>query len=215
MSSAFCSLEDAFMELAPAAPKKEKKEKRRAAAIVEPMDGGAGAQPVDQIGVPPPPVPAAFQARAPTGGRVEAVPLGELFPLPGATAEPEEWQRAFMLQPSQMPAPTGAVPVNGAPTLWRQITPAASAAAAIPSATPLSTVPSNISERLDQLTRQLETLTGPTSMQGTAELFLFVGIGLLLLLAIDTLLRFASNVATGRKAFMTGGARMGRRWMIR
>lgn len=200
------------MDLVPP-PKKEKKEKRKA-ATVEPMESGAGVQSVDQIGVPPPPVPPPFRSPAATGGRVEAVPLGELFPLPGATAEPEEWQRAFMLQPSQVPAP-GPIGVNGKPTLWRQIAPAASAPVA--ASVPMSPVPSNISERLDQLTRQLETLTGPTPIQGTAELFLFVGIGLLLLLAIDTLLRFASNVATGRKPFMSGGARSfaGRRWVIR
>jgi hypothetical protein len=56
---------------------------------------------------------------------------------------------------------------------------------------------------LDVLTRQLENLTAPTQIQGTAELFLFVAIGLLLLLAIDTLLRFA--VAAGTAVLQSGG----------
>jgi hypothetical protein len=38
-------------------------------------------------------------------------------------------------------------------------------------------------------------------MQGTAELFLFVAIGLLLLLAIDTLLRYATATATAMRPF--------------
>jgi hypothetical protein len=212
MSSGFCSLEDAFADLGAAVPVKPRKQKREKAPVLE---GMAGAQTIDQIGVPPPPVPAAFRAPAMTGTRLEgAVVGGDIFPLPGATANPEEWQRAFMLQPSAVPMPDGAAPVDGKPTLWRQV---ASAAAAGPVTQPLAPVPSNISERLDQLTLQLETLTGPTPMQGTAELFLFVGIGLLLLLAIDTLLRFATSVATGRKR-MSGGAYQqftGRRWTIR
>jgi hypothetical protein len=74
----------------------------------------------------------------------------------------------------------------------------------------MAAIPSEVSQRLETLTRQLESLTTPSPMQGTAELFLFVAIGLLLLLAIDTLLRFAVSVAsatgaTGRK--MMGGAR--------
>jgi hypothetical protein len=61
-------------------------------------------------------------------------------------------------------------------------------------------------------------------MQSTAELFLFVAIGLLLLLAVDTLLRFSASL-THRKQ-MGGGAGMwrpavrymgggGRTWRIR
>jgi hypothetical protein len=48
-------------------------------------------------------------------------------------------------------------------------------------------------------------------MQGTAELFLFVAIGLLLLLAIDTLLRYATTMrpfsgSTGLQV-LAGGSR--------
>jgi hypothetical protein len=211
MSSVFCSLDEAFTDLGATVPVKPRKQKKDKAATLE---GMAGAQAVDQIGMPPPPVPAAFRAPALTGTRLEASGGGgDFFPLPGATANPEEWQRAFMLQPSQVPMPDGGIPVDGKPTLWRQ----AETVAPIVKSQPLAPVPSNISERLDQLAHQLETLTGPTPMQGTAELFLFVGIGLLLLLAIDTLLRFATSVATGRKR-MSGGAYhqfTGRRWTIR
>ena len=70
----------------------------------------------------------------------------------------------------------------------------------------------DFTQRLDKLTKQLDSLTGVgnVTMQGTAELFLFVAIGLLLLLAIDTLLRFAVHMvsATGKRR-LKGGSNSG------
>lgn len=68
----------------------------------------------------------------------------------------------------------------------------------------LGAIPSEINRQLENLTRQLESLTTPTPLQGTAELFLFVAIGLLILLAIDTMLRFA--VSLSERRIMAGGA---------
>jgi len=137
-------------------------------------------------------------ARLDSGGASQ-----EFFPLPGETAEPEEWQKAFTLEGSNMPRPDGAVSVAGKSTLWRNVpVPATPAQTAAP-------IASEVGQRLDMLTRQLESLTAPTPMQSTAELFLFVAIGLLLLLAIDTLLRFATSMASKQQSG-GGGFRMGR-----
>lgn len=147
-----------------------------------------------------------------------AVKLDDLFPMPGETGGMDEWEKAFTLDGSRVPSlrPNGSAAVAGGPTLWRQAaamipTPAAPLAAAggVAVSETLAAIPSEVSTRLDTLTRQLESLTTPSPMQGTAELFLFVAIGLLLLLAIDTLLRFAVSVANagaGAKK-MVGGAR--------
>lgn len=143
--------------------------------------------------------------------------LNEFFPLPGETAEPEEWAKAFTLEGSQVPQmirPDGSVPVGGKSTLWRKV-PVPSGVSSAPSSigTPIThhaitSLPVDIQSRLDALTKQLDSLTAVTPMQSTAELFLFIAIGLLFLLAIDTLLRFATTVAlakTGQK----GGFRYG------
>jgi hypothetical protein len=61
-------------------------------------------------------------------------------------------------------------------------------------------IPSDIQQRLDTLTKQLESLTSVTPMQSTAELFLFIAIGLLFLLAMDTLLRCATSVAISKNS---------------
>jgi len=156
------------------------------------------------------------------------VKMDDLFPLPGDTGGADEWQKAFTLEGSLVPQPQGlradgSVAVGGKPTLWRQVAappvvpfqrgPAGNGWIAPPSplqaasTESLAPVPTELSQRLDVLTRQLESLTSPTHLQGTAELFLFVAIGLLLLLAIDTLLRFA--VAAG-SAVMRGGGRIRR-----
>jgi len=141
--------------------------------------------------------------------------LQEFFPLPGETAEPDEWAKAFTLEGSQMPQmmrKPEAVPAGK----WR----AAAAAAAYPSISglePAATtfIPSNIQQRLDTLTRQLESLSGVTPMQSTAELFLFIAIGLLFLLAMDTLLRCATTVALAKagsgsgSSLQSGGFRSG------
>jgi hypothetical protein len=221
--STFCSLEEAFMGPI-VVPGQSKKKKRR--------DGGSGVGIEHFVPAPLSSTPATKQEEeteaddvlqgppGPTkklqaGGSSE---LDSFFPLPGETADPEEWQKAFVLQPSQIPQPlqqqmqhkavvpmlsNGAIAVNGQPTLWRQIPePLSQPLAAAP-------VPSEINKRLDALTRQLEALTTPTPLQSTAELFLFVAIGLMILLAIDSLLRFASGSMQSSR--MDGGSRMGSR----
>lgn len=180
MSSAFCSLDEAFA--GPVMPVKKKKSKH--ADIPEPM-----ASPIIQTSKP------------------EATASDTFFPLPGETAEPEEWQKAFTLEGSGLlgpgdarsglPRPDGSVPVAGKPTLWRS---AAQASPVIKE--PIS---SDIHQRLDTLSRQLEALTSGSPMQSTAELFLFVAIGLIFLLAIDTLLRCATTIALATTK--RGGAR--------
>jgi hypothetical protein len=133
--------------------------------------------------------------------------------------EPEAWQKAFLLNDIQVPKPTFSV--QGAPTLWRSIQkPVVAAGESVAAASSsvvnaLTPIPDEISRRLDSLTRQLDSLVTPTPMQGTAELFLFVAIGLLLLLAIDTLLRYAtaSTIPGGLSGLqvMAGGMRRIRR----
>ena len=142
-------------------------------------------------------------------------PLQDFFPLPGDTASTDEWAKAFTLEPSTnpgIPVPRfdGSISVAGKPTLWRQIpVPPVAPGELAPAGqgVTMAPAPSEITHRLDTLTRQLEALTAPTPMQSTAELFLFVAIGLLLLLAIDTLLRFASSVAQRGAGVIRGGAR--------
>jgi len=223
----FCALEEAFQGPAnPPAPalhryKKPKKSKeQRAFGSVEAftvppaLPGTPGVSDGEVLAGPPPAMP-------PDDG-AGAVKMDDLFPLPGDTGDTDDWQKAFTLEGSQMPGPQGlradgAVSVDGKATLWRQI--AAPAITPFQRAPPaplqnaaavsLSAVPTELSQRLDVLTRQLESLTAPTHLQGTAELFLFVAIGLLLLLAIDTLLRFA--VAAGSSVLQGGGGRGGGR----
>ena len=234
----FCALEEAFTGPPnPAAPPlKFKKMKRTkegfssggsvvpAALPSAPSPGGGGSRAAEGevLAGPPPSLPPAEGA----GG----VKMDDLFPLPGNTGGADEWQRAFMLEGSQVPGlqpqglrADGAVPVDGKSTLWRQVPvppvmpfqrgPGGSgwiappvAAAVSATADTLAPIPTELSQRLDVLTRQLESLTAPTHLQGTAELFLFVAIGLLLLLAIDTLLRFA--VSTGSAILRGGGRRL-------
>ncbi len=197
-------------------PKKERKE--QPAALAEgfvPNQLPASVDP-DRPAARPGPVPSAMQGAAGSGARLEADGSQEFFPLPGETAAPEEWAKAFMLEPSQAAvvapptrfrgpsaireAVTAPVPVNGLPTLWRD-------AAAV-----VAPVTSDISVRLDTLTKQLESLTAPTPMQSTAELFLFVAVGLLILLAIDSILRFATAMVTRKQH---GGAFMRTRSSVR
>jgi hypothetical protein len=144
----------------------------------------------------------------------DGVKLDDMFPLPGDTGDGDEWEKAFILPGSRMPMGGGAVPVDGKSTLWRQIpvpTVAPPAPLPFPSAGSGSELaalaPADVSARLDALTRQLESLTAPAPLQSTAELFLFVAIGLLVLLAIDTLLRFAVRMASGMTRMSGGGGR--------
>jgi hypothetical protein len=218
--SQFCSLDEAFAAVPMPGKKTKKERKEQPAALAEgfvPNQLSTSVDP-DRPAVRPGPAPSAMQGAAGSGARLEADNSSqEFFPLPGETAAPEEWAKAFMLEPSQaavVAPPTRfrgpsairdreatPVPVNGLPTLWRD------AAAAV------APVTSDISARLDTLTKQLESLTTPTPMQSTAELFLFVAVGLLILLAIDSILRFATAMVT--KGAQRGGARFMRSGGIR
>lgn len=157
--------------------------------------------------------------------RLEAAGSSDFFPMQSDN-EPEAWQKAFLLNDIQVPKPTFSV--QGKPTLWRSIPKPVGAAGDSFSSAALATsssvivnplgagpselapIPDEISRRLDSLTRQLDSLVTPTPMQGTAELFLFVAIGLLLLLAIDTLLRYATATASASASglqVLAGGSR--------
>jgi len=236
--SAFCSLEEAFAPAAGAAPVKPSKKHRMkpgregfAVPIAAPStptvdpDRQTQMQPVADDVLGPPGAEGGGGAPAMAAGSIVMSPSGvkldDMFPLPGDTGDAEEWEKAFTLPGSRMPppAPPGAVSVDGKSTLWRQIpVPVVAAPAPIPmggavaSAELATLAPADVSARLDALTRQLESLTTPAPLQSTAELFLFVAIGLLVLLAIDTLLRFAVRMASG-VARMSGGAR-GRRFGV-
>jgi hypothetical protein len=210
MSSVFAPLEEAFqgeVMMQPGEKKKKKSRDRQFEAFVPtPLQSSPDVdRPAPLAGAPPP-------LRGPVQAQVVKLEsqgaTHDLFPLPGNTAEPEEWQQAFMLggggagTPPQVPKqyirPNGAVEIDGQPTLWRQV------ASPSPAAAVAASVPADISARLDQLTRQLDTLTTGTPMQSTAELFLFVAIGLLLLLAVDSLLRFSASLGSRRQM---GGVR--------
>jgi len=199
MSSAFCSLDEAFA--GPVMPVKKKK--RSKDGVPGPLSGS----PDPDNTVPEPMGPPTSSTGKPEAGMGPQ----EFFPIPGETAEPEEWAKAFMLEPSQVPMARadGSVSVAGKSTLWRKIPVAASAVPASIDET-LARVPANIQQRLDALARQLDSLTVATPMQSTAELFLFIAIGLLFLLALDTLLRCATTIAVKK---MSGGGIKGlRRW---
>jgi hypothetical protein len=187
----YCAFDEAFT--GPVVPKKSTKTR-----TVPPQMAGAPVQGE---------VPEAMRGSTDQGmvGRLDSgAAAQDFFPLPGETAAPEEWQKAFTLEGSDMPRPDGAVSVAGKSTLWRNVpVPAVPAHTAAP-------IASEVGHRLDMLTRQLESLTAPTPMQSTAELFLFVAIGLLLLLAIDTLLRFATSMASKQQSGGGGGFRIGR-----
>jgi hypothetical protein len=223
----FCSLEEAFAgpSMGSSGGKKKTKHRGKEGFVPGPLSGSPDP---DRPSVVPPP-PANDVLTGPPMDRAvaqmesgSAVKLDDLFPLPGETGSLNEWEKAFTLDGSQVPSlrPNGAAAIAGGPTLWRQ------AAALVPRATAplaaaggssmtesMSALPgqNDVTTRLETLTRQLESLTTPSPMQGTAELFLFVAIGLLLLLAIDTLLRFAVSVAS---AAGSGSKKMigGRRW---
>jgi hypothetical protein len=217
---AFCSLDEAFMGPVGAPPpvnrsgpndtKMPKKKKHRETFAPGPLSSTPDP---DRPAVPPP--PANDILTGPPSGKAPAesgVNLEGLFPMPGETGEVEEWEKAFTLEGSRLPPmtrPDGSVAVAGQPTLWRQIAAPSPAPVSLPGmvtagAEKLAAVPSEINRQLENLTRQLESLTTPTPLQGTAELFLFVAIGLLILLAIDTMLRFA--VSLSERRIMAGGA---------
>jgi hypothetical protein len=186
-------------------------------------DRQAQIQPAGDDVLGPPGADGAGGAPAVAAGSVVVTPggvkLDDLFPMPGETGDADEWEKAFTLPGSRMPppAPSGGVSVDGKSTLWRQIpVPSVAPPAPLPAAVGggglemAALAPAEVSARLDALTRQLESLTTPAPLQSTAELFLFVAIGLLVLLAIDTLLRFAVRMASGVvRASHSGGRRFG------
>lgn len=218
---AFCSLDEAFTGPQMGGPpggrsdmKPSKKKKNREGFAPGPAPLVSVPDP-DRPAMPPPPAndilsgPPADKAPADSMGGVN---LEGLFPLPGETGDVEEWEKAFTLEGSKLPPPAAPAPamradgslvVAGQPTLWRQISQPVTAAAAA-TASSITAIPSEINQRLENLTRQLESLGTPTSLQSTAELFLFVAIGLMILLAIDTMLRFA--VSLSERRIMAGGA---------
>jgi hypothetical protein len=177
-----------------------------------PTGVGSAVPDPDRQAAPPPPANDILSGPPMDKYPTEGIALDKLFPLPGETGESEEWEKAFTLEGSRMPPvtrPDGSVVVAGQPTLWRQIAAPAAPVAAMPGimstgAEKLAAIPSEINQRLENLTRQLESLNTPTALQGTAELFLFVAIGLMILLAIDTMLRFA--VSLSERKIMAGGA---------
>lgn len=121
------------------------------------------------------------------------------FPVPGDDSD--SWEKAFMMESDftkTMPRPDGSVPVAGKSTLWRNIQEVPKEV----SRESRESQPSmaDVHRRLDMLTKQLETLGAPTPGQSTAELFLFVAIGLIMLLAIDTLLRFATSFTVAKQS---------------
>ena len=187
-------------------PKLPKKKKVKEGFVPGPLSGQADP---DRMAMPPPPANDVLEGPPTSSAPNDAVKLDELFPLPGDTGEPEAWQKAFTLEGSQVPLlpqarPDGSVAVAGQSTLWRQI-PVPAPTAAVEK---MATIPSDINQKLETLTRQLETLSTPTPLQGTAELFLFVAIGLLMLLAIDTLLRFAVMIGSSSRKMSGGGWRV-------
>lgn len=219
MSSGFCLLEEAFTAAPIPGTKKEKDKDRKKNDRFR--SSREGFVPGALAGSPDPDaVPSAMQAPTGVGGSKPEATVGhqDFFPLPGESAAPEEWARAFMLDPSQGPGPRpdGSIPVGGKSTLWRPASASASASpSASPSPSPITVRDSDIHQRLDALARQLDALTLGSPLQSTAELFLFIAIGLLLLLAIDTLLRYATTIAVAKKmrGKMHGGYRdLNSRW---
>ena len=230
MSSAFCSWDEAFSGPDTAIGKDKKKKSRHVPSeptepkepVPAPMRSAADSAPGPSGNIGSGPGPGSGH-----GSRLPAQDIDVGFPLPGESADGEAWTRAFTLEPSQtaaltLQAPkwTGPAPVSGGSTLWRaqhqmqQMQQNQQNQQQVIAPAVHQTM--DFTQRLDKLTKQLDSLTGVgnVTMQGTAELFLFVAIGLLLLLAIDTLLRFAVHMvsATGKRR-LKGGSSSGSRWL--
>lgn len=203
----YCSLDDAFNGpmIPPGANAASKKKKK----MKEPM---TGSQAVFVPGEPDrfaekPSIPNDVLESPQTQAQAKPiVPSMEdnFFPLPGETSTPDAWQKAFMLEPDwtkshSMSNGSDTISVDGKPTLWRQIAPvpgpSSAPAASMPSTSVQSKNYPDIQRRLDEITQQIEAIAIPTHLQSTAELFLFVAIGLVLLLAIDILLKYATIMA--------------------
>ena len=194
----YCAIEEAFAPLNPGPTKKSKKSRT---IVVPTAPSNSDAESVDvsmsegstkELDRPAQLPPSNdVLTSPPTSSRLEAASSTDFFPMQGSNAEPEAWQKAFLLGGDSAPVPKPTFSVQGKPTLWRSIQKPIEQITTAFTET-LAPIPDEINRRLDSLTQQLEALTTPTPMQNTAELFLFVAIGLLLLLAIDTLLRYAS-----------------------
>lgn len=234
----YCAIEDAFTPLvAPGATTSKKSKKSRMLPVptapsnsdqeTKEVSFAESQQDVDIDRQVPRLPPANDVLSTPaSNGRLEGSSSSNFFPMQGANAEPEAWQKAFLLGDMSSSVQKPSFPVDGQSTLWRSVPKVATAVAAATEAPFLESsvqVPDELSRRLDTLTRQLNSLTGPTPMQSTAELFLFVAIGLLLLLAIDTLLRYATaaNAASTLSSIQvmsggggTGGGTGSRKWSV-
>ncbi len=239
----FCSFDEAFTGpiMTPGSGKEKKKEKKdREKGRIGTVNGSGDMVRESFLSVPPP-LPGAPDPDRPAdrpvykddilggssgtkpGSLMSGVSLDDMFPLPGNTASNDTWEKSFTLEPewaktTPLTRPDGSVNVNGQPTLWRNVASPSTALVPVNSRVvdTMSTIPSELNQKLDTLTRQLESLGTPTPLQSTAELFLFVAIGLLILLAMDTLLRYASAVAgKGKQYLMKGGMRSGGRWVKR
>lgn len=202
----YCALDEAFLTAADQTPLKRHKK-------VRPKVPGA--------------LPDVPQETTEKVDDVLAAPISspdvDFFPASGNPGG-DSWETAFKVENDYAKTVQRPVfDVDGKNTLWRKIdTPSIPIGPSSASASALSgsmdaptynqSLWKDMNKRLDTLTKQLENLTvsspGP---QSTAELFLFVAIGLILLLAIDTLLRFATAAKASSlypSPSMAGGARL-------
>jgi len=229
----YCSIDDAFNGPTippPGATKKKKKTKDGAQAIFVPGEPDRFAEkPTPQNDILESPQSLSQQSQQlQHTNQLRPSTEDQFFPLPGDTATPEAWQKAFMLEPdwtkthsltNSSQRPDGTVPVDGQPTLWKHIP------SYIPPSSTMQMQQSqqqqqnvskgypDLQKRLDDITQQIEALTIPTHLQSTAELFLFVAIGLVLLLAIDILLKYATVMAIrSTKKPLVGGFRNMSKW---
>jgi hypothetical protein len=190
----YCSLDEAFTGPQNPPPGKKTKKTRTKTTVPDALTSQPAVDP-DRVAERPPPANDILEGPTHTKpAQLESgVSLEEFFPIPGETTD--SWENAFLLEPSTTPLqrPDGSIPVDGKSTLWRTIQQAQEKQDIQKEKTETGP-PSEINRRLDALTKQLDALTSPSPMQSTAELFLFVTIGLLLLLAMDILLRFATSI---------------------
>ena len=243
----YCAIEEAFMPLVPGGQTSKKSKKSRTMVVPsapagsdqETKDYSMAAQfstgddsgkdtleqemvskEPDRHAMRPPPATDILSTPA-TNGRLDSIgsSSSDFFPVQGNNAEPEAWQKAFLLGDMSSQVQKPVFQVDQKQTLWRSIPKQVTSAISSTSSAFVDTLapitgPDEIGRRLESLTKQLDSLTAVSPMQNTAELFLFVAIGLLLLLAIDTLLRYATASATASATtastplqVMSGGGR--------
>ena len=204
----YCAIEEAFSPLVPGTSSKKSKKTRAIVVPAAPADQETKEMSLvdpnedrdpDRPAQRPPPANDILSSPPSSSSRLESMGNSDFFPMQGGTAEPEAWQKAFMLGGMSSSVPKPSFAVQDQPTLWRSIPKKvdvpveALGGTDVESLAPIR-LPDDMNRRLDALTRQLDALTTSTPMQNTAELFLFVAIGLLLLLAMDTLLRYATTI---------------------